>query len=70
MGTLIYYTRAVESNTLVALVYIADNQYKSNKMTAQAIKQLLDYYATHLNTTICYKERDMVLCVHSDGSYL
>ena len=55
---------------LVVLGWIADYQDKNNDTTTQAIKQLLDYCCNHPDYTILYKERDMVLCVHSDRSYL
>ena len=33
-------------------------------------KQLLDYLATHPDTTIRYRASDMIMNVHSDASYL
>ena len=41
VGTLLYYSRAVEPTTMVALGYISDNLVTSNRTTTQAIKQLL-----------------------------
>ena len=68
--TLLYYARAVDPIILVALGSIAVNQAKRNETTAQAIKQLVYYCATHPDSTIRYKQLDMLLCVRSDGSYL
>ena len=55
---------------MVALVSISHIQSKINETTVQAIKQLLDYCATHLDATIIYKQSYMVLRVHSYGYYL
>ena len=55
---------------LVALGSIYVNKYNSNKKTAQAIKQILYYCSTHPDVTIRYKEGNLVLRIHSYGSYL
>ena len=55
MGKLLYYTRVVESTILEALGYIDANQDNIKETTAQDIKQLLDYCATHPDSTILYK---------------
>ena len=67
---LLYFARAVDSNMLVSLEYIASHKTESNKTTSQAIKQILDYCATHPYATIWYKESDMVIYVHSGDIYL
>ena len=70
MGRLIYYDRAADPIFLVALGSIAENQAKSNKTTAQPNKKLLDYCATHSDSTIRYKKIYMVIHIYSDESYL
>ena len=39
-------------------------------MTGDAIHQVLDYVATYLNDGIIYGTSNMVLCAHSDATYL
>ena len=65
--TLLYYASSVDLTMLIALVSIVANQYKSTETTAQYITHMLYYFATHINSTICYKKIDMVICVHSNG---
>ena len=55
---------------LVALCDLASEQTQGTQKTLYAITQLLNYAATHPNTTICYRKRDMVRHIHSDDSYL
>ena len=68
--TLIYYALAVDNTMLVALCDLASEQTQGTQRTLNAITQLLNYAATHPNPTICYRKIDMVLHIHSDGSYL
>ena len=70
VGTLLYYSRAVDPTIMVALVSISDERAKSNDTTYQSIKQLLDYCTTHPYTTIIYKQSNMVIHFHSNGYYL
>jgi hypothetical protein len=35
-----------------------------------SVNQMLDYCATHPNTTIHFRASDMILNIHSDASYL
>jgi hypothetical protein len=69
-GTLLYYARAVDPTMLVALGTIAAQQSHGTAATADAIVQLLDYCATHPDSTIRYRASDMILRIHSDASYL
>jgi hypothetical protein len=46
---------------LVALGTIAANQSKATATTANAAEKLLNYAATHPDTTIRYRRSDMVL---------
>jgi hypothetical protein len=70
IGTILYYARAVDLTTLVALSSIASEQTKATTATEARVAQLLDYLYTHKNATIRYVASDMVLNVHSDASYL
>jgi hypothetical protein len=58
-GTLLFYSRAVNPNMLVALGTIASAQSKGTEATTQAITQLINYAATHLDATIRYISSDM-----------
>ena len=55
---------------LVTLGDFASEQTQGTQKIFNAITQLLNYTATHPNATIRYHKRDMVLHIHSDGSYL
>jgi hypothetical protein len=70
VGTIMYYARAVDITTLVALSSIAAEQAQATEQTEQHVHTLLDYLATHNNATIRYVASDMVLNIHSDASYL
>jgi len=70
VGTIMYYARAVDLTTLVALSSIASEQTKATATTKHKAQQLLDYLYTHKNATIRYNASDMILNVHSDASYL
>jgi hypothetical protein len=69
IGTVLYYARAIDNPMLVALGTFAEAQTKGTEQTAQACTNLLNYAATHPNTTIQYKASDMILHIHSDASY-
>jgi hypothetical protein len=70
IGTLLYYSLAVDPTMLVALGSIAATQAHATDTTAAAVIQLLNYAATHPDATIRYHASDMVLYDHSDASYL
>ena len=67
VATFLYYSKAVDSTILVDLGSIDANKSNRNETTAQAIKKLLDYCATHPYSKIRYKQSNVVLCVTSDG---
>ena len=52
VGSILYYTRAVDITVLMALSSIAIKQTKGTTSTMAKAKQLLDYLATHPNATI------------------
>jgi len=70
LGTLLYYTRAINSTMLPAIGSIATQQTNPTKKTMEAITQLLNYCASNPNTTVRYQKSDMVLHADSDASYL
>ena len=43
---------------------------KSNTKKFGALTQLLNYKATHPNSTVSFRRSSMILHIHSDGSYL
>ena len=55
---------------LVAIGTIASQQSKSTQATRYATVWLLNYAASHPNSTIRYNASDMVLHLHSDAYYL
>jgi hypothetical protein len=69
-GSVLYYARAVDPTVLMPLNDIATEQTKATEKTQAARNKLLDYLATHPETTIRYHASDMILHIHSDTSYL
>jgi hypothetical protein len=70
IGTLLYYSITVDPTMLVALGMIAAAQSNASKHTATAVVKLLNYTASHPDTTIRYTASDMTLYIHSNASYL
>ena len=70
IGGVLYYGRAVDLTVLPALRSIASEQASDVENTEKKCTQLLAYIATHDNAIIRYHASDMVLNIHSDGSYL
>ena len=69
VGTLLYYTIAVDPTMLVALETLSSQQWKSTKQTYYATLWLLNCADSNPNATIRYTASDMILYVHSDASY-
>jgi hypothetical protein len=69
-GSVLYYARAVDPTVLVPRNDITTEQSKATEKTQATMNQLLDYLATHPNTTIRYHATYMILHIHSDDSYL
>jgi hypothetical protein len=67
-GSILYYARAVDPTVLMPLNDIATEQTKATEKTQAATNQLLDYLATHPDSTIRYHTSDMILHIHSDTS--
>jgi hypothetical protein len=70
VGTLLYYSRAVDPTLAAALSTIASQQANGTQAVLDACKQLLDYAASHPNASIRYCASDMILALDTDGSYL
>jgi hypothetical protein len=71
VGTLLYYTRAVDNTLLVTLSSLASRQSKATHLTNQDIAQLLNYCHTHpAEAKLRYRASDMILKIHSDAGYL
>jgi hypothetical protein len=69
-GSVLYYARAIDPTVLMPLNDIATKQTKATEKTQDATDQMLDYLATHPDTTLRYHASDMVSHIHSDASYL
>ena len=70
VGTLLYYSIAVNPTMLTALCSITAQQAKGTEKTYVDTLWLLNYAATHPNATIRYTASDMILHIHSDTIYL
>jgi hypothetical protein len=68
--SVLYFARAVDPTVLMPLNYIAMKQTKATEKMQAATSQLLDYMATHPDSTIRYHASDMILHIHRDASYL
>jgi hypothetical protein len=62
--------RAVDPTVLMPLNDIATEQTRATEKAQATTKQLLNYLATHPDTTNRYQASDMILHIHSDASYL
>ena len=69
-GSLLYYSRMIDSTILVALNTITTQKLGATQKTQQDIHWLLYYCNTHPSATIRYYASDMILKIHSDTSYL
>ena len=70
VGTLLYYSIVLNPTMFTALGSIAAQQSKGTEKTYADNLWLLNYAATHPSAKICYTARVMILCIHSDASYL
>jgi len=70
VGSILYYTRAVDMMVLMALSTIASEQTKGMERTMEKALQVLDYLAVHPDAKVKYRASDMVMNIHSDASYL
>ena len=70
VGTLLYYSQAVDPTLAVALSAIASRQSQCTEAVMDTCKQLHDYVTNHPNATIRYCASDMMLALDTDGLYL
>jgi hypothetical protein len=70
IGSLLYYSQAVNNKLLVALNAISARKAKATVHTKQLIEMLLNYVATYPNNDIVYRACDMVLCPLADVVHL
>ncbi len=70
MGTLLYYSRAVDPTMLVVLNAIATQQASPTERTMDKVRQLLDYASSQEEAILTYHASNMVLAIHSDAGYL
>ena len=70
VGSLLFYSRAVDPSMLPALNEISTQQSTPTTSTQSKVTQLLDYIATHSNAIIRFHKSDMCLHVDSDTAYL
>ena len=70
LGTIYYYSRMMDLTTLVANNDISINQASATFNTNDKMNKLMDYLCTNSNVKIKYRVSDMILKIHSDGSYL
>jgi hypothetical protein len=67
---LLFYARAIDSTLLTAIGELATEQSQATKTTMEKLTQLLNYCASHPNSTVRFTASDMLLAVESDASYL
>jgi hypothetical protein len=69
-GTVMYYGRAVDPCTLVALNKSSTEQAKLMTTTRNKADMLMDYLHTYPNAVICFYASNMILKICSDAAYL
>jgi hypothetical protein len=70
MGSVLYYTQAVDPIVLMPLNDIAKEQTKATEKTQAATNQLLDYLATHPEAaTVRHHASNVIFKIHSYASY-
>ena len=70
VGSILYYSRAVDVTVLMSLSTIASEQAKATGHTIETMEQLLDYMASNPDATMRFRASDMILNIHLDASYL
>ena len=70
LGSLLYYTYAVDNKLLVALSELVQQQASATEATKKSIEQLLDYVTTYPKYGINFRASGLVLARHSDAVYL
>ena len=70
VGSLLFYSRAVDPSMLPGLNEISTQQASPTTKTQRKVSDLLDYVSTHSNAVIRFHASDMILHVDSDAAYL
>ena len=70
VGTFAWYVQAVDPTMAATLISIASRQSTATENLDREVKHFLDYCATHPNAGVRIHASDMILAIHSDGSYL
>lgn len=70
VGSLLYYTLALDNTLLVALSDLSAAQLNATKATWDKIVWLLKYCASNPNAEVKYIANEMCLHTHSNASYL
>jgi hypothetical protein len=70
IGSLLYYSRAVDATMLPAINEISGSQASPTQKTMNATKMLLDYAATYPLAILRYHASDMILHADTDAAYL
>jgi hypothetical protein len=64
IGSILYYSRAVNGTVLMALSSIAIEQSKGTTNTMEKAKQLLNYLATYPSATIRFRASNIIMNVN------
>ena len=70
VGTFGLYARATDPTMEKTLSSIAAGQSKATQQLKKEVEHFLDYCATHPNAMMRFHASDMILALHSNGSYL
>ena len=70
LGTVLYYARMIDMTLLCAINDLSLAQAAPTKQSREHLNALLDYLYTKPNASIMYRASNMIIKVHSDGSYL
>jgi hypothetical protein len=70
VGSILYYTRAVDMMVLMALSSIAVEQTKATEKTMARCIQLFDYLLSQADAKVQFHVLDMIMNIHSNASYL
>ena len=68
--TFAWYGQALDSTMAATLNSIASRQSTATENLEREVKHFLEYCATHPNVGVRFHASDMILEMHSDGSYL
>jgi hypothetical protein len=70
VGYLLYYGRSVDPRVLTTTCALASEQASPTLSTMTRLDRLLSFVSAHPHGRKIYRASEMILCVHSDASYL